>query len=501
MANPEHPEQSFSGAQRWSIALNTFLAVLAVLALAVMANYLAAGYFKRYQWSRDAAFKLSDQTVRVLDGLTNDVNITAFFQPAGDNTEIYQLTKALLSEYQLANPRRIHVTTLDYTRLVGAAKEFLSTNNLVGLDKKDFVYIESGGHSKIVQARDLAQYDFTDFMASRHVRRSAFKGEMYFTGDIYAVSYPQAFKTYFLYGDGENNPGDPADPSADDKLGASGYSKMASILKKEINCDWDRLVLRGINGIPTDCQLLIVPAGAHVGKIPPEELDKISLYLKKGGRLLALLNGQSGLESVLQQWRVTVPTNRVIDTDPAYNVDRYTFYTAEWVLDHPIINALASQKLSVLMVLPRPVYGPDKQTKVPGAPEVKYLAVTSPKGMDESKNMGRYPLLAAVEQGVINGVDSTRAGGTRIVIAGDTDFLDDEVIDRVAGNRYFAGFALNWLLDRPQILLAGLGPQPIREYRLDMTRTQTATVQWLFLAAMPGGVLALGALVWLRRRS
>jgi hypothetical protein len=500
MANPE---QSFSRAQRWSIGLNTMLAVFAVLALVVMANYLAAGHFKRFQLSRDAAFKLSEQTIRVIDSLTNNVNITIFFKPAGDNIEIYQLTRSLLTEYQRANPQRIHVSTLDYTRFVGAAKEFLATNNLVGLDKKDFVYIESGGHSKIVQARELAQYDYSDLLAGRsqYVRRSGFKGEMYFTGDIYAVCYPQALKTYFLYGDGENNPGDPNDPAADDKLGASGYSKMASILKKEINCDWDRLVLRGTNGIPADCQLLIVPAGAHVGKIPPEELDKIALYLKQGGRLLALLNGQSGLESVLQQWGVTVPTNRVIDTDPAYNVDRYTFYTAEWVLDHPIINALASEKLSVLMVLPRPVYGPAKQTKVPGAPEVKYLAVTSPKGVDESKNTGRYPLLAAVEQGVINGVNSTRAGGTRIVVAGDTDFLDDEVIDRVAGNRYFAGFALNWLLDRPQILLAGLGPQPIREYRLDMTRTQTATVQWLFLAAMPGAVLALGALVWLRRRS
>jgi LPXTG-motif cell wall-anchored protein len=33
-----------------------------------------------------------------------------------------------------------------------------------------------------------------------------------------------------------------------------------------------------------------------------------------------------------------------------------------------------------------------------------------------------------------------------------------------------------------------------------MTRGQQQTVQWLFLAALPGAVLALGGLVWLRRR-
>lgn len=506
MATPQDPPPSFSSGQRWSIALNTFLAVVAVLALVVMANYLAAGYFKRIQLSRDASFQLSEQTVHVLDSLTNDVNITIFFQPNGDNAEIYQLTKSLLNEYERANPRRIHVSALDYTRFVGAAKELLATNHIVGMDQKaftknDFVLFESNGHSKLVQAGELADFEWSDLLTgkSKFVRRSAYKGEMYFTGSIYAVSYPQALKTYFLAGHGENDPGDPTNP--DEKLPTTAYSKLASILKREINCDWDRLVLRGTNSIPPDCQLLVIAAGAHSGRIPSDELAKISLYLKQGGRLLALLNGDSGLEGVLQQWGVSVPTNRVVDLDPANNVDRYTFYTGQWVPGHPIVNPLASQKLAILMILPRPVYGPKAQSKVPGAPEVKYLAVTSTNSVDESGDRGVFPLLAAVEQGVINGVNSTRSGGTRIVIAGDTDFLDDEVIDRVAGNRYFAGLTLNWLLDRPQVLLAGLGPQPIREYRLYMTKSQTATIQWLFLAGMPGAVLALGALVWLRRRS
>lgn len=500
MARPEHSTPSFSRVRRWAIGLNTFLAVAAVLALGVMANYLAAGYFKRYQWSRDAAFELSKQTVRVLDSLTNDVNVTIFFQPNGENPEIYQLTKSLLTEYQRANPRRIHVKTLDYTRYVGSAKELLATNSLVGLQEKDFVLFESNGHSKIVFAKELADYDFSDLLAGRsqYVRRSAFKGEMYFTGDIYAVSYPQTLKSYFLYGHGENNPGDPHGEDA--KLGPSGYSKLAAILKKEIDSDWERLSLQGTNGIPADCQLLIIAAGAHEGRIPTGDLDKISAYLKQGGRLLALLTVESGLESVLAQWGVLVDTNRVVDANKDYNIDGFTFYTAQWA-PHPIVNPLASEHLSVRMVVPRPVFKIAQQDKVPGAPEVTILAVTSTNGIDEGKHMRVYPLLAAVEQGVINGVNSPRAGGTRIVVAGDSDFLDDQVIDSVAGNSYFAGLALNWLLDRPQILLAGLGPQPIREYRLYMTRSQTRTVQWLFLAAMPGAVLALGALVWLRRRS
>jgi hypothetical protein len=474
--------------------------VVAAFALVVMANYLAGGYFKRYQWSRDAAFKLSEPTVRVLDSLTNDVNITIFFQPNGQNSQIYELTKALLAEYQNVNPRKVHVKDLDYTRLVGAARELLATNSLSGLHDKDFVLFQSDGRSKIAFARDLSKYDFNDLLTGRsqYVRRSDFLGEMYFTADIYSVSYPQALKTYFLYGHGENNPGDPN--GGDTKVGPTGYSKMASILKNEITSDWDRLVLQGTNGIPSDCQLLIIAASDHEGKFLPEELDKISAYLKQGGRLLALLTVDCGLEPVLSQWGVVVATNRVVDLNPKYYVDRNTFYSANWVADNVIVAPLASQQLSILMVSPRPVFIAPKEGKVPGAPQVSYLALTSTNAVDDRKRMGVYPLLASVEQGAINGVNSPHAGGTRIIVAGDSYFLDDQAIE-LPGNHYFAVRALNWLLERPQILLEGLGPRPITEYRLYMSRSQTRKVQWLFLAAMPGAVLALGALVWLRRRN
>ena len=75
------------------------------------------------------------------------------------------------------------------------------------------------------------------------------------------------------------------------------------------------------------------------------------------------------------------------------------------------------------------------------------------------------------------------------------------MIDACVGNHYFAGLALNWLLDRPTLLLSGLGPQPIQEYSINMTRGQERAVQWLFLCGLPGAVLALGGLVWLRRRN
>jgi hypothetical protein len=493
MPASHRPKYSFSNSRRWLNWLNTLLAVAAALALVVMANYLADGHFKRFQMDRDSSFKLSAQTLHVLDSLTNDVNVTLFFEPHGANEEIYGLASGLLAEYEEICPRHVHVKTLDYDRAVGEAKEFLSKHSLAGLTEKDFVLFESGGHTKLVYGKDLADYDFSDLLAgrSKYVRRSAFLGELYFTENIYDVSNPRPAMAYFLYGHGENDP--------EDSKANNGYSKLAAILKNEVNCDWQKLSLQGTNGVPADCEVLIVAASAREGKMTAEELAKIAAYLKQGGRMLALLTVPSGLESVLADWGVGVAEGRVVDMDKNFNQGEGTFLTAK-LIPHPITDPLASEKMPILMVFPRPVYELENQSKAPGAPEITILAATSSQGMNEAKQFGVYPLLAAVEQGSIQGVNSPGGRGTRMVVAGDSDFLDDQAIDFV-GNHVFAQLALNWLLQRPQIMLSGLGPRPIKEYRLYMTHAQTQAVGWLFLAGLPGGVLFLGGLVWLRRRS
>ena len=53
--------------------------------------------------------------------------------------------------------------------------------------------------------------------------------------------------------------------------------------------------------------------------------------------------------------------------------------------------------------------------------------------------------------------------------------------------------------DRPN-LLEGIGPRPVTEFRLLITKTQQREICWLLLGALPGAVLLFGGLVWLARR-
>jgi ABC-type uncharacterized transport system involved in gliding motility auxiliary subunit len=110
----------------------------------------------------------------------------------------------------------------------------------------------------------------------------------------------------------------------------------------------------------------------------------------------------------------------------------------------------------------------------------------------------RFPVMVVVEKGAIKGV-TTERGNTRMLVVGDSFFLANHQLD-LLGNRDFANGAINWLLDRPQ-LLEGVGPRAVTDYRLVMTKAQLQSAQWLLLAGMPGAVLVVGVLVWFWRRS
>jgi len=505
MPTPDSHSSGFSPGRRWLTALNLFLATGAALALVVMANYLAAGHFKRFPWADATNFKLSPQTLAVLKSLTNDVTVTIFYQRKAD---VYAMISALLAEYQHASPVHLKVEALDYDRSPEEARNLLARLHLSGPEQRDFVVFESQGNGqhKICYDNKLSNYNFNDLLQHREIRRTAFLGELYFTSAILAVSHPVDQKAYFLTGHGERDPGDPPAPNG------SGYSKLASILKDEMDCAWTNLTLTQTDSIPADCKLLIIASGSQrEGSLSTNELSQVQAYLKHGnGRLLALLSTTEGLDPILKDWDVSVPNMHVIDRDPRVHIAGGDFLACTAVDNgsiHPIMRRLAKDNLMIHMVAPRPISPVRLASGDPSAPTFTAVAATSPMGTQApgepvvaGANGGprppqTYTLIAAIEQGVIG------LSGTRIVAAGDSDFLDDQMIDSTSANHYFASQTLDWLLQRPEALVGNIGPRPIVTWVLYMTQSQTTQIRWLFLAAMPGAVLFLGGLVWLRRRS
>jgi hypothetical protein len=481
-------QPSFSPGRRWKIGFDVVLRTALVLAVVVMVNYLGAKFYGRFYLSSQTQVKLSSRTLSVVHSITNRVTVTVYYDKTDD---WYPTIIALLNEYRSANPN-ISVKAVDYVRDAGEAQKIKEQYKLISAKDKDLVIFDSGGHVKIINGDALTQVKLEQVpnATEREYRRKpvAFNGEMAFTALLLAVENPKPLKAYFMQGHGE--------PSLSE-TGETDYQKFGAVLAENYIAT-SPLNLLGDSTIPDDCNLLII-AGPR-SAFSEAEVEKIDQYLAQGGRLFMLFNYFSvkhptGLEPILARWGVNVIPDVVVDPKNTINGQDVIVYNFS---AHPTVNPLT--QLAIDLILPRPISKVDWKNPPADAPKVDEIAFSGPQSMlmgDPTAAPRSYPLMVAVEQKPVPGASNTR-GTMRMIVVGDSFFLGNRQIESGA-NRDFTGYAANWLLDRT-VLLDGIGPRPVTEYRLMITREQLQRVRWLLLGALPGGVLVFGWLVWLVRR-
>lgn len=497
MADEAPSRPSFSRARRWGIAFNVLALTLAVLAVLVMANYLSTRHSQRWHVSTNTRIELSASSVAFLHTVTNAVDVTLYYDR---EAPFYNDFVDLLREYHSVNPN-IKIHQIDPVREPSAAQVFKAQYARYGLISASNVIFDCAGRVKVVPGNTLISTILDSLGNDPETDRPIYyrkpvqsNAELAFSAAILAVTSPKPLMACFLQGNGEPDPADIKGPD--------GYGRFTSILQRNY-IEVARLNLAGTNTVPEDCNVLIIVAPSQPsGPMPDWELKKIEDYLTRSpqnARLLALFNCSSaqrptGLESVLAKWRVNVVPDIVVDPD-SLDPARKDFRVR--VSDHPAVNPILGIGLN--MTLPRPIWPVAPPKGEADGPKVEMIAGTGPNAFlaTDQTNTNRYPVMVAVDQGTVKGL-STDRGVTRMIVAGDTFFLSNAQIES-GGNQDFVTSAVNWLLDRP-LLFKGLGPRPITPYRINMTRLQMQAAEWILLAAVPGGILLLGALVWLRRR-
>jgi len=499
MSHDPESRPSFSAAGRWRIALDIALRTLLVLAVVVMVNFFAAKFYHRFYLSSQTRVTLSSRTLAVLHSLTNRVNVTLYYdrkpEDNGKPPNFFTDVVALLNEYRAAN-KNISIRTVDYIRDAGEAEKTKAQYRLNAAMDKDIVIFDCDHRVKIMPGDALTQFTLERTAPAKPEQKElefrrkpvAFNGELAFTAMLLALENPQPLKAYFLQGHGESSLTD---------SGHFGFLKFGGLLAQNY-ISVTNLELSGDAGVPPDCNLLIIAAPGT--PLPDSALQKIEKYLAEGGRLLALFNFASverptGLEPILQRWGVNVAADFVKDRNHSITGDDLAVRKFS---QHPVVNPLT--QLFLQMMRPRPVAKISFSNPPADAPQVDELAFsgeTSTLAGNPAEPPQSYPLITAVEQKPVAGVVRPR-GSTRILVAGDSVFLGNYYIEG-GGNRDFVSYAANWLLDRPQ-LLDGIGPRPVTEFRLLLSRHQQQQLRWLLLGALPGGVLFFGWLVWLVRR-
>ena len=321
---------------------------------------------------------------------------------------------------------------------------------------------------------------------------------MLFTAAITSLMEDNEKVAYFSSGHREYNPKD------DSEL--TGYSKFAEILTQN-NIQVTNLNIWNEKKIPEDCSLLVISGPGD--PFMEDEVKYIGEYLDRGGRLFLLLpqNRETKLEGLMKDWGVNIRNEIVYDPLSVLNNNLIvTNFNTQSKISQALVNS------QMFMPLSREVSKLESKDPAPDAPQVVELLRSSKEGYLMKLNAeGKYvkaspkeegkelSMAVSIERGALQGIGAGK-GTTRVVVTGNANFLDNARIDSAFGNRDFAVLTVNWLLDRTA-LVGNLGPRPIREYQLNMSQTQIHLLMWIMLFIIPGGVLGVGFVIWMRKRN
>jgi len=441
------------------LGTNTAILTLAVLAILVFLNFVGYRHHKRFDLTTEKLYTLSDQTKKIVGGLRNDVTLVHFAKlpdPALDD---------LMAEYVNLGPH-VKYQAVDPEQKPDVAKQYGATHmgDLIAASGSRTERIEPGVRGQV--------------------------GEEDVTTGLIKLTRDKSKMVCFLTGHGEKSVSDSSD---------AGYSSAEQGLKKESYTD-KSVNLVADNGVPADCDVLVIP-GPTQSFLQPEA-TMISKYLGEGGKVLIEADPETDpkLGDIFQAWNIKVGDNVVIDASgmgqligagPA--IPLVTTYGSS-----PITKGFTGGM--TYFPLARTVSIADTSKTDPEAVE---LLKTSPRSFTtpnlkekkityNPKTDTLGPLSLAVEANRKAG-DKTE----RLVVIGDSDFASNRAVNDYRNGDLFYN-TINWLAQDENLI--SIRPKSPANRRVNMTTGQEAALHWLDLVFFPGAVILSGVYIWWKRR-
>src|SRR5437879_2310958 len=241
MADKSKRSRRPGGIRRFRIGFNVLAQILLVLFLIAMVNSLAFKHYKRWDFSRDQKYALSDKTKRFLNTLKGRMRVTVFFAPT---TPITADVQNLLTEYQYAGKGKIDVETIDPERNLSRAKEMFEKYKVVS--DESLIVVDYEGRNKTVKASEMAEIDQSGMAFGEGPRVAAFKGEQALTSAMMDLVEGKKNALGYVLGHKE--------PPLDEK---SPISILKTFIENE-NIKFQELNLFELGEIPPEVKAVVI---------------------------------------------------------------------------------------------------------------------------------------------------------------------------------------------------------------------------------------------------
>ena len=455
--------------------------ILVILAVLVAINFLANRYPKSYDSTSNKQFSLSDQTIKVVGNLKNDVKITYF-----DESPRFGQARDLLDRYSALSPK-LHLEFIDPTKKPQQAKS-------AGYRRDVPILVDSGLRKE--EAKSLTEEEVTGALI-----RSLKSGER----DVCFVNAAN-------------------EHSIDDQA-ATGYSLMKQLLERDNyktrTIDFKpkaaepgkplaigQTPAAAVVEVPKDCLVLVV--GGPQLAYPQPIVDAFKKYVEGGGHALFLLDNvlkigrgdataeNPELSALLTEWGVTPNKDLVLDLS---GIGQMFGAGPEIPIilqydPHAITRPLA--RVPTAFPVPRSLEiksgGKATVEKLFGTTEdsIAVSEVAASGAIDPKKGKkGPFTLAAA---GTVQGTPSGR-----FVVVGTSQWAESRAMgSRTLGNRDLFMNMINWLSADEDLI--SIRPKSPEDRPLNLTSKTLSMVSWLSILIFPLGVVLFGLATWWKRR-
>jgi ABC-type uncharacterized transport system involved in gliding motility auxiliary subunit len=438
--------------------------ILIILAVLVVANFLANRYNKTFDATSNKRYSLSDQTKKIAHDLKQDITIQYFDKPSG-----MQAGKDLLDRYALLSPK-IHIEYVDY----------LKKPQLARADN-----ITREGEAVVVNGAKKEEAKTFD--------------EEGLTGAIIRTLKGGERTVCVATGSGEHRLEDTT---------AEGLSEFQTAVQK------DNYKVKSINllekaEVPSDCTTLVIagPSGDYV----QPAVDAIKRYVEGGGRALIMLDpplkvgrreigDNDALLSLLSSWGVTADKDLILDENilgQLYGLGPEVPVISSYE-SHAIVSELANSQTAFPVSRSLDTKNGDKTTvtKLFSTSKNSFATTTlnAPEiRIDPNKDKhGPFTLAAA-------GKYSTGKENSQglFVVVGNSRWAANNFL-RFNGNKNLLLNMLNWLSSDEDLI--SIRPKEPEDRRINLTRAQFLMLRSVSQFMLPLIVIVGGVMVWWKRR-
>jgi ABC-2 type transport system permease protein len=483
---------------RVQIGFNVLVQIFLALFLVAMVNSIAFRHYKRWDFSREQKYALSDKTKRFLQTIKGKVRIIVFFSP---NTPITADVQNLLTEYQYAGKGKIDVENIDPERNLSRAKEVLEKYKVVS--DESLLIIDYGGRNKTVKASEMADVDQSGMAFGEGPRVTAFKGEQAITSAM--MDLVEGKKNTVGYVLGHKEPA---------LTGQSPISILKTFIENE-NVKLQELNLFEVPAIPPELRAVMIVGPQY--DLSDREMTLLHNFWDKQGRILLLLDPAAKtpkIDNFLNELGVKTNDDRlmVFLRTGIQEVAVTRDVQAHFLGDSPITKQLADVRAlflggtSSLTLEPQRVRAANIRVEPLAQAEKGYFAEKDYNTDDQAKLQGDaqrsasgpLTIAASIEKGG-SADERVQMNSARMVVVSNATFIQDNVLAQGQQALDFISGSINWLLNREQLI--GIAPKAPKTLTFTLDENALRSVRWIVLLLIPLVFVVFGTAVWWRRRA